>query len=180
MRLSYFVLILAKVILATSVWCAFCTVAFAADEDADVHFSASDIHVTDEIDKTSDLALFALGLAGIQYKYGGNSPDAGMDCSGLVRYVFKEILDKDLPRSSEEISHIGNAIENHDLQPGDLVFFNTLKRAFSHVGIYLGENKFIHSPASGGRVRIESMSVQYWKQRFNGARRVIGWRDAFR
>ncbi|WP_422388819.1 C40 family peptidase [Keguizhuia sedimenti] len=177
MRLSYFVLILAKRVLATCLCCAFCTSAFAA-EDGEPGFSASNFHVMDEMDKTSDLALFALGLAGTQYKFGGNSPDAGMDCSGLVRYVFKEILDKDLPRSSEEISHVGNAIEDHELRPGDLVFFNTLKRAFSHVGIYLGENKFIHSPASGGKVRIESMSVHYWKQRFNGARRIIGWRDA--
>jgi cell wall-associated NlpC family hydrolase len=178
MRLSYFILTLAKRILATCLCCIFCNFAIAADWDGEPDFSFANFHLTEEMDKSSNLALFAVGLAGIQYKYGGNSPDVGMDCSGLVRYVFKEILDRDLPRSSEEISHVGNAIEDHDLQPGDLVFFNTLKRAFSHVGIYLGENKFIHSPASGGKVRIENMSVHYWKQRFNGARRIIGWRDA--
>lgn len=101
-----------------------------------------------------------------------------MDCSGLVRYVFKEAWNADLPRTSEEISRVGQRIEVQDLQPGDLVFYNTLKRAFSHVGIYLGGNRFIHSPARGGEVRIESMDVGYWKKRFNGARRIAAPNEA--
>ncbi len=95
-----------------------------------------------------------------------------MDCSGLVRYVFKEAQGKDLPRTSAEISKLGESVDKQDLQPGDLVFFNTLRRAFSHVGIYLGDNKFIHAPSSGSAVRIDNMDLSYWRARFNGARRI--------
>jgi cell wall-associated NlpC family hydrolase len=123
-------------------------------------------------DRASELAMQAMALIGIPYKYGGTSPEQGMDCSGLVRYVFKEAWDTNLPRTSEEISQLGQRIEAHDLRPGDLVFYNTLRRAFSHVGIYLGDNRFIHSPSQGGEVRIERMDVNYWKKRFNGARRI--------
>jgi uncharacterized protein YfaT (DUF1175 family) len=176
-RLSFFVFILAKRLLAAGICCSFFTLACAAEDDTTGNVLLPAFHLLDENTETSDVAFFALSLAGVQYRYGGNTPDMGMDCSGLVRYVFKEVLDKDLPRRSEEISQIGGSIESHELRPGDLVFFNTLKRAFSHVGIYLGENKFIHSPASGGKVRIESMSIHYWKRRFDGARRIIGWQD---
>lgn len=122
--------------------------------------------------RASELSLQALSLIGIRYKLGGNEPESGLDCSGLVRYVFKEVLGLDLPRTSAEMSHIGTPIPASDLQPGDLVFYNTLRRSFSHVGIYLGDNKFIHAPASGGKVRIEDMDMGYWKSRFNGARRI--------
>jgi len=124
------------------------------------------------VDRTSHLAIEALSLIGIHYKRGGNNPEHGLDCSGLVRYVFKESNGKELPRTSAEISKVGERVEKEDLQPGDLVFFKTLKHAFSHVGIYLGDNKFVHAPAAGGKVRIESMDLQYWKKRFNGARRI--------
>jgi cell wall-associated NlpC family hydrolase len=124
------------------------------------------------VDRTSRLAIEALSLIGIHYKRGGNNPEHGLDCSGLVRYVFKESNGKELPRTSAEISKVGERVEKEDLQPGDLVFFKTLKHAFSHVGIYLGDNKFVHAPAAGGKVRIESMDLQYWKKRFNGARRI--------
>lgn len=122
--------------------------------------------------RASELALNAMGMLGIHYKYGGTTPESGLDCSGLVRYVFKEAWGADLPRTAEEISHLGQHIDTKDLQPGDLVFYNTLRRGFSHVGIYLGDNKFIHSPSAGGAVRIESMDISYWKKRFNGARRI--------
>jgi cell wall-associated NlpC family hydrolase len=122
--------------------------------------------------RASDLALRAMSMIGIRYKYGGNAPESGLDCSGLVRYVFRDAWGKNLPRTSEEISKVGERVETKDLQPGDLVFYNTLKRGFSHVGIYLGDNKFIHAPSSGGQVRIESMDLSYWKKRFNGARRI--------
>ncbi|MES2933889.1 MAG: C40 family peptidase [Pseudomonadota bacterium] len=122
--------------------------------------------------RASDLALSAMGMIGIRYKFGGNSPESGLDCSGLVRYVFKESWGAILPRTAEEISHVGAQVETANLQPGDLVFYNTLRRSFSHVGIYLGDNKFVHSPSKGGKVRIESMDIAYWKKRFNGARRI--------
>lgn len=122
--------------------------------------------------RASDLALNALGMIGIRYKRGGNSPENGLDCSGLVRYVFKESWGANLPRTAEEISKVGQKVETKDLRPGDLVFYNTLRRTFSHVGIYLGDNKFIHSPSTGGEVRVESMDIGYWKKRFNGARRI--------
>ncbi|MFZ6800377.1 C40 family peptidase [Undibacterium sp. Di24W] len=123
-------------------------------------------------DKTSDLTINAMGLLGIKYKRGGSSPENGLDCSGFVRLVFKTSSETELPRTAKEISNKGDKVEPKDLQPGDLVFYNTLKKSFSHVGIYLGDNKFIHSPSAGGKVRIESMNVTYWKKRFNGARRI--------
>jgi cell wall-associated NlpC family hydrolase len=123
--------------------------------------------------RASDLAVEAMSTIGIKYRYGGNTPESGLDCSGLVRYVFKEAWGTDLPRTAAEISRVGEKIDKFDLQPGDLVFYNTLRRGFSHVGIYLGDSKFIHSPSTGGEVRIENMNVAYWKKRFNGARRII-------
>jgi cell wall-associated NlpC family hydrolase len=120
----------------------------------------------------SELAVRAMTLIGVRYKYGGSSPESGMDCSGLVRYVFKQTWGMALPRTSDEISRVGRHIEMQDLQPGDLVFYNTLKRGFSHVGIYVGDNKFVHSPTAGGEVRVESMDLSYWKKRFDGARRI--------
>ena len=123
-------------------------------------------------DRASDLAMQAMTLLGINYKRGGNTPETGLDCSGFVRYVFKEAWGANLPRTSAEISKMGTPVNSRDLQPGDLVFYNTLRRGFSHVGIYLGDNKFIHAPSTGGQIRIESMTVDYWRKRFNGARRV--------
>jgi len=122
--------------------------------------------------RASELALRAVGMIGIRYKYGGTAPENGLDCSGLVRYLFKEVWGTDLPRTSEEISRLGERVDTKELQPGDLVFYNTLRRGFSHVGIYLGDNKFVHSPSVGGQVRIENMDVSYWQKRFNGARRI--------
>lgn len=149
----------------------FCTPS-SAKEPPDTNTPASFTNLYGFTDRASELAMRAMSLIGIRYKYGGNSPEHGLDCSGLVGYVFKEAWGKTLPRTSEEISRLGERIETHDLQPGDLVFYNTLKRTFSHVGIYLGDNKFIHSPSQGGEVRIERMDVNYWKKRFNGARRI--------
>ena len=122
--------------------------------------------------RASELAFNALGLIGIRYKMGGNTPENGLDCSGMVRYVFQQAWGANLPRTAEEMSRVGASVDHTDLQPGDLVFYNTLKRGFSHVGIYLGDNRFIHSPSAGGQVRIESMELSYWKTRFSGARRI--------
>jgi cell wall-associated NlpC family hydrolase len=124
------------------------------------------------VDTASELVNSALSYMGIDYKYGGNTPDSGFDCSGFVRYVYNNTLGLVLPRSSAEMSKKGDSVNKDELKPGDLVFFNTLKRAFSHVGIYIGEGKFVHAPASGGAVRVENMDIPYWQKRFNGARRM--------
>ena len=114
----------------------------------------------------------AMDLLGIRYRRGGSSPEAGFDCSGFVSHVFREGLGLILPRSSKEMSRSGQEISRDELRPGDLVFFNTMRHAFSHVGIYLGDNQFVHAPRSGGRVRIEDLREGYWMKRFNGARRI--------
>ena len=115
----------------------------------------------------------ALDLIGIRYKRGGTSPERGFDCSGFVGHVFREGLGLYLPRSAREMSQTGSPVSRDELKPGDLVFFNTMRRTFSHVGIYLGDNLFVHAPRSGGKVRIEDLSVRYWVKHFNGARRVV-------
>ena len=120
-----------------------------------------------------DLASFALGLAGVEYRFGGSTPERGLDCSGLVHYVFEHVTGMALPRTAKALSRLGTKVSLGDLEPGDLVFFNTHRFAFSHVGIYLGEDRFIHAPASGGEVRVESLRADYWVRRYNGARRVI-------
>jgi len=127
--------------------------------------------------RASELVVQAMSMIGTHYRYGGNTPESGLDCSGLVRYVFKEAWGAQLPRTSVEISKVGTRVEPEELQPGDLVFYNTLRRGFSHVGIYLGDNKFIHAPSTGKQVRIESMGLAYWKKRFNGARRIVNPED---
>ena len=141
-------------------------------ENPPIEPSAALIKLQELRDRASDLTIKAMNMLGIRYKRGGSNPESGLDCSGFVRYVFKDALGAELPRTSNEISKVGKNIQTKDLQPGDLVFYNTLRRGFSHVGIYLGDNKFIHSPSAGGQVRIESMEIIYWKKRFNGARRI--------
>lgn len=123
-------------------------------------------------ERAREVLVNALSLTGVRYQYGGNSPETGFDCSGFVRYVFKQATTLTLPRSALAISQLGTTVPKDELQPGDLVFFNTLKSTFSHVGIYLGNNRFIHSPSSGGKVRVESMQDGYWAKRFNGAQRI--------
>jgi cell wall-associated NlpC family hydrolase len=125
-------------------------------------------------ERTTDLISTAVGLMGIPYLRGGNSAETGFDCSGFVRYIYKETIGLVLPRSADQQANITQKIDKSELKPGDLVFFNTMKRTFSHVGIYLGEGKFIHSPRSGASVRIEDMRIPYWNVRFDGARRVQG------
>ncbi|MBN9405633.1 MAG: C40 family peptidase [Burkholderiales bacterium] len=124
-------------------------------------------------DRASGLLANALSAIGVPYRRGGNSAETGFDCSGFVRTTFEQALGLMLPRRSQEQAAATEKIDKKELQPGDLVFFNTLRRAYSHVGIYLGEGKFIHAPRTGARVRVESMDVSYWQKRFNGARRVL-------
>lgn len=125
-------------------------------------------------DAASEAVLAAMNFLGVPYQRGGNSADSGFDCSGFTRYIFEHSLGLLLPRRSEQQAHEAGlkSVAREELKPGDLVFFNTLKRAFSHVGIYVGEGRFIHSPRAGGVVRIEDMRQAYWAQRFDGARRA--------
>lgn len=122
--------------------------------------------------RAGDLVMNALGLIGVRYRFGGNTPETGLDCSGFVRYVFKDTFGFLLPRRAVEMSRVGTTVDTAELQPGDLVFFNTMRRTFSHVGIYIGDNKFVHAPSSGGKIRVDDMRHSYWTSRYNGARRV--------
>lgn len=118
------------------------------------------------------LARQALTHLGVNYRFGGTSPSEGFDCSGLIHYSAESSLGLRLPRRASDMARVGLKVDRKDLAVGDLVFFNTLGRRYSHVGVYLGNQMFVHAPSSGGEVRIESMTVRYWAQRYNGARRL--------
>ena len=123
---------------------------------------------------TTELVMTSMGFLGLPYRRGGNSAETGFDCSGFVRAMYKETVGLMLPRRANEQAASTQVIDKNELQPGDLVFFNTMRRTFSHVGIYIGNGKFIHAPRTGSKVRIESMQQSYWTKRFDGARRVAG------
>jgi cell wall-associated NlpC family hydrolase len=125
-------------------------------------------------DLASDLVISAMDFLGVRYRRGGQSQESGFDCSGFTRHVFESSIGMVLPRRASEQAAMPGLLQVNqaELKPGDLVFFNTLRHTFSHVGIYVGDNKFIHSPRAGGSVRIEDMRLAYWQQRFDGARRV--------
>jgi cell wall-associated NlpC family hydrolase len=120
----------------------------------------------------AEVAFVALSMVGTPYANGGTAPETGFDCSGLVAYVFARAARLQLPRNTYELARAGTSVEAMALQPGDLVFYNTQRRAFSHVGIYLGEARFVHAPSTGGAVRVEDMRLGYWARRFDGARRL--------
>ena len=122
--------------------------------------------------RASELVVTAMGFLGVPYRRGGISADSGFDCSGFVKAIYEQTVGLVLPRRANEQAAATQKIDKRELQPGDLVFFNTLRRTFSHVGIYIGDNKFIHSPRPGAQVRVEDMAVPYWATRFDGARRV--------
>ena len=125
-------------------------------------------------DNIASMIETGLGYLGIRYRKGGNGPESGgFDCSGLVKKVFGTAMGLSLPRTAAEMAKAGDKVSKQELMPGDLVFFNTLNRAFSHVGIYLGNSQFLHSPSTGGVVRVESMDISYWRKRFNGGRRLV-------
>jgi cell wall-associated NlpC family hydrolase len=125
-------------------------------------------------DTASELVLSAMNFLGVPYKRGGDSAEQGFDCSGFTRHVFENSIGLVLPRRADQQAKQAGllSVKRDELKPGDLVFFNTMRRAFSHVGIYVGEGRFIHAPRSGGEVRVEDMRQAYWAQRFNGARRA--------
>lgn len=137
----------------------------------DVRHSVADkAHVV--ADRTADLIGNAMGFIGVPYRRGGTNATTGFDCSGFVLAVYEKTVGMILPRKADQQAASTQVIDKKELQPGDLVFFNTMRHAFSHVGIYVGDGKFIHSPRSGSEVRVEDMQQSYWQRRFDGARRV--------
>ena len=135
--------------------------------------AAATAPLVDASDRASSVALQALAYLGTPYRMGGLSPQTGFDCSGLVAYAYRAGAGLMLPRNTLALSRLGAPVEREALRPGDLVFYNTQRSEYSHVGIYLGEDRFIHAPSSGGEVRVESLRADYWVRRYNGARRVI-------
>lgn len=135
-----------------------------------------EVRAPDSHASNGSLTSYARSLTGVPYKYGGSSPDTGFDCSGYVSHVFKRSLGISLPRKAQQISRQGQAVKLAQLREGDLVFFDTKNQSFSHVGIFLGNDRFIHAPSSGGSVRIENMGLDYWRKRYDGARRITSRR----
>ncbi|MCL1962429.1 MAG: C40 family peptidase [Desulfovibrionaceae bacterium] len=132
--------------------------------------SQSISHATD---RAAELVITAIGSLGVPYRWGGTSAETGFDCSGFVRAMFQQTTGQVLPRRAADQAMAGAKIDKREIEPGDLVFFNTRRRGYSHVGIYIGEGRFIHSPRTGLHVVIENMNIRYWQSRFNGARRVL-------
>jgi cell wall-associated NlpC family hydrolase len=127
-----------------------------------------------DIVTAGDIPMYAISLIGTPYRLGGSDPQQGLDCSGFVNHVFRQAAGLQLPRESHALSQVGQTLEPEELQPGDLVFFNTLERPFSHVGIYLGDNRFVHAASSrSGGVMLSSLTDDYWSRRFEGARRIL-------
>ena len=124
--------------------------------------------------KSEELINRAMEVIGVRYRWDTELPQSGLDGSSFVGYVFKDKLGFLLPRKSTQMSRVGKPISREELQPGDLVFFNTMRLTFSHVGIYVGDNKFIHSPSKGTSVRVDDLGSLYWDKRFDGARRLDG------
>ena len=122
--------------------------------------------------QASDLVVSAMGFLGVPYRRGGSTVETGFDCSGFVKSMYEQTIGLVLPRSAAQQAAATQTIERNELRPGDLVFFNTMRQTFSHVGIYVGNGKFIHSPKPGAEVRVEDMGGSYWAKRFDGARRV--------
>ena len=121
-------------------------------------------------EKGNEIALYALGLIDTGYRFGGKNPEAGLDCSGMVSYIYNRAAGLKVAGSAADIARKGRPINRRDLRPGDLVFFNTRNAPFSHVGLYIGDERFIHAPSTNGRVRIDHMNARYYAQRFQAAR----------
>ncbi|CAJ0782662.1 MULTISPECIES: C40 family peptidase [Ralstonia] len=142
-----------------------------ASRDAGLRTRGTPIH--DPSAGLEEISIEAMALVGTPYRYGGNTPDSGFDCSGLVRYVVQRAASVNLPRTAAEMGRRGSSLDRRDVASGDLVFFNTTGQPNSHVGIYVGQNRFVHAPATGGTVRLEDMTKSYWASRYMGARRVV-------
>jgi len=124
-------------------------------------------------EQAREVVMYALGLMDIDYRFGGKNPESGLDCSGMVRYIYRNALGVDLPPSAAGIAQIGREIEAARLAPGDLVFFNTTGKPFSHVGIYLGNDRFIHAPSSNGKIKVSSLKTTYYAKRLEAARTLF-------
>ena len=124
-------------------------------------------------DHAQEMVIFALGLLDTGYRFGGRNPDAGLDCSGMVAYIVENISTRRLPHNAAQIADRTRPIDVSELRPGDLVFFNTMKRRHSHMGIYIGDGRFVHAPNSRGRVRVERLDNRYFAQRIDGARTLL-------
>ena len=120
--------------------------------------------------KGNEVVLFALGLIDTGYRFGGKNPDAGLDCSGMVAYIFDKAIGLKIAGSAADIARRGQAVGRNQLRPGDLVFFNTRNASFSHVGVYIGDNRFVHAPSTNGRVRIDALNTGYFANRYEAAR----------
>jgi cell wall-associated NlpC family hydrolase len=127
---------------------------------------------TNVADAGAEIVVQALALLGVPYRWGGNDPARGLDCSGLVRHVVKTVVSLELPRRSEQMSRIGQRVDRADLRAGDLLFFNTLGYPNSHVALYMGDGRFVHAPGRKSHVRVDELDERYWLKRFNGARRI--------
>ncbi|NLJ52317.1 MAG: C40 family peptidase [Alcaligenaceae bacterium] len=138
---------------------------------AELGAQGSTIQLSTPTTASGELAQAALNYLGVRYRYGGTSPSNGFDCSGLIHYIADKHLGMEIPRVAASQAKIGTAVKRSELQPGDLVFFNTRGARNSHVGVYLGNNEFVHAPRTGSVVRVEKIS-SYWDQRWNGARRL--------
>ncbi len=121
-------------------------------------------------EKGQEVAIYAMGLIDTGYRFGGKNPEAGLDCSGMVSYIFGKAAGLKISGSAADIARKGRPVERNSLRPGDLVFFNTRNTSFSHVGIYIGDERFVHAPSTNGRVRIDQMGVSYYAQRYESAR----------
>jgi cell wall-associated NlpC family hydrolase len=121
---------------------------------------------------TEGISIAAVGLVGVPYRFGGNTPAGGFDCSGLIAYVYSNAAGIKLPRTIQEMSRAGQSIQNDAPAPGDLVFFNTTGERYSHAGIYVGHGRFVHAPSKGGTVRLDQMTSPYWAARYTEARRI--------
>lgn len=120
----------------------------------------------------NEVVLYAMSLADTPYRYGDNSRESGFDCSGFVQFVYLNTLGLRLPRTSAAMSLVGRHLDRSRLLPGDLVFFNTSRQAYSHVGIYVGDGRFVHAPSAGKHIHVANLSDNYWQQRYDGARRL--------
>ena len=120
-----------------------------------------------------EIMMYAMGLIGIGYQFGGSNPQAGFDCSGMVNYIYQNALGVQLPRTARDIAAASTPINKSNLKVGDLVFFNTSGNAYSHMGIYIGENRFVHAPSTNGSIRTESLESKYFATRFTSARTLF-------
>lgn len=120
--------------------------------------------------KSNEVVMVTLGLMETDYRFGGRNPESGLDCSGMVSYIYENAVNLKLPHNAAEIARLGREIDLSALRPGDLVFFNTQNRSFSHVGIYIGGDRFVHAPSTNGKVQIDSLKSSYYAKRLEAAR----------